>query len=107
MKQTIICKRIGKMLSCIAVMSVVLAMGMLSGCAVSDNPGKDEKSGADLVVIGKIFTSERLRVLAGASEQVRAGELAREWGGLGVLTALNEMSKQRLFKLSAREWGCP
>ena len=57
MKQTI-CKRIGKMLSCIAVMSVVLAMGMLSGCAVSDNPGKDEKSGADLVVIGKIFTSE-------------------------------------------------
>ncbi len=58
MKQTIICKRIGKMLSRVAVTSVVLAMGMLSSCAVSDNPGKDEKSGADLVVIGKIFTSE-------------------------------------------------
>ena len=63
MKQTIICKRIGKMLSCIVVMSVVLAMGMLSGCAVSDNPGKDEKSGADLVVIGKIFTAEGSQVV--------------------------------------------
>ena len=59
MKQTI-CKRIGKMLSCIAVMSVVLAMGMLSGCAESDNPtqGGAASEVADLVVYGKIFTSE-------------------------------------------------
>ena len=59
MKQTIICKRIGKMLSCVAVTSVVLAMGMLASCSSNnDIPSKDEKTGADLVVYGKIFTSE-------------------------------------------------
>ena len=64
MKQTI-CKRIGKMLSCIAVMSVVLAMGMLSGCAESDNPtqGGAASEVADLVVYGKIFTSENNQIV--------------------------------------------
>ena len=39
-----------KMLSCIAVVSVIMGMGMLSSCK--------SKAGADLVVYGKIFTSE-------------------------------------------------
>ena len=58
MKQTF-CKRIEKMLSCIAVMGVVLTMGMLTSClSNNDNPGTGEKTAADLVVYGKIFTSE-------------------------------------------------
>jgi len=39
-----------KMLSCIAVMSVLIVAGMLTGCKSNDS--------ADLVVYGKIFTSE-------------------------------------------------
>ena len=46
MKQTI-CK---KMLSCIAVMSVIIGMGLLTGC--------NSKQTADLVVYGKIYTAE-------------------------------------------------
>ena len=46
MKQTIF----KKMLSCIAVMMVIIGMGMLTGC--------NSKQTADLVVYGKIFTSE-------------------------------------------------
>ena len=51
-----------KMLSCIIVMSVVIGMGMLASCSMNDNPVQEEtpsvKDGADLVVYGKIFTSE-------------------------------------------------
>ena len=39
-----------KMLSCIVVMSAVVGTGMLTGCK--------DKASADLVVYGKIFTSE-------------------------------------------------
>ena len=64
MKQTF-CKRIGKMLSCIAVMSIVLAMGMLASCSESDNPtqGGAASEVADLVVYGKIFTSENNQIV--------------------------------------------
>ena len=64
MKQTF-CKRIGKMLSCIVVMSVVLATGMLASCSESDNPaqGGDASEVADLVVYGKIFTSENNQIV--------------------------------------------
>ena len=41
---------ITKMLSCIAVMSIIAGMGMLTGC--------QSKNSADLVVYGKVFTSE-------------------------------------------------
>ena len=56
MKQTIHI-RIMKMLSCIAVFSAIVGTCMLAGC----NPTK-EKTGADLVVYGKIFTSENNQV---------------------------------------------
>ena len=49
MRQTIrMC--ITKMLSCVAVVSVVVSMGMLTGCK--------SKNSADLVVYGKVFTAE-------------------------------------------------
>ena len=48
-----------RMLSCIAVVSVIVGMGLLSSCK--------SKAGADLVVYGKIFTAERLRVGDGTS----------------------------------------
>ena len=51
-----------KMLSCIMAISVIFAMSMLASCSSKDNPGKEDipsiKNGADLVVYGKIFTSE-------------------------------------------------
>ena len=54
MKQTIrMC--ITKMLSCVAVVSVIVGMGMLAGC-------KGDTS-ADLVVYGKIFTAEGNQVV--------------------------------------------
>ncbi len=49
MRQTIR-KCITKMLTCVAVVSVVVGMGMLTGCK--------SKNSADLVVYGKIFTAE-------------------------------------------------
>ena len=49
MKQTI-SKCITKMLSCVAVVSVVVGMVMFTGCK--------RNSSADLVVYGKIFTAE-------------------------------------------------
>jgi hypothetical protein len=49
MKQTI-SKCITKMLSCVAVVSVVVGMVMFTGCK--------SNSSADLVVYGKIFTAE-------------------------------------------------
>ena len=42
---------------------VILGMGMIAGCAANDNPGSDEKTGADLVVYGKIFTSENNQIV--------------------------------------------
>ena len=48
------------MFSCIGV---ILGMGMIAGCAANDNPGSDEKTGADLVVYGKIFTSENNQIV--------------------------------------------
>ena len=49
-----------KMLSLITVMSMVVGMGMLAGCSSSDNPsgGGTAPEKADLVVYGKVFTSE-------------------------------------------------
>ena len=44
-----------KMLSCIAVVGVIVGAGMLSGC--------QEKKSADLVVYGKVFTSEGNQVV--------------------------------------------
>ena len=44
MKKQTICK---KMLSCIAVLSMIIGMGMLTGC--------NSKQTADLVVYGKIY----------------------------------------------------
>lgn len=49
-----------KMLPCIAA-------GMFVGCTSSDNPVKDDtssiKDGADLVVFGKIFTSDDNKIV--------------------------------------------
>ena len=62
MKQTIRMSIVKKMLSCITVMSVIIVTGMLASCSSHDNPAKEDvpavKIGADLVVYGKIFTSE-------------------------------------------------
>ena len=58
------------MLSLITVVSVVIGMSVLIGCSSSDNPssgGSSTSEKADLVVYGKIFTSERLRVGDGTS----------------------------------------
>ncbi len=56
-----------KMLPCIAVSGVIIAAGVLVGCTSSDNPVKDDtppiKDGADLVVYGKIFTSEDNKIV--------------------------------------------
>ena len=58
-KQTIIMSKGKKMLSFFAVMSFIIVMSMLAGCKGNTS--------ADLVVYGKIFTSERLRVGDGTS----------------------------------------
>ena len=50
-----------RMLSLITVVSVVIGMSVLIGCSSSDNPssgGSTTSEKADLVVYGKIFTSE-------------------------------------------------
>ena len=53
-----------KKLSCITVVSIFIGMGMLTNCSVNDNPGKEDVSQkADLVVYGKIFTSEGNQVV--------------------------------------------
>ena len=46
---------ITKMLSCIAVMSIIAGMGMLASCKSNNS--------ADLVVYGKIFTAEGNQVV--------------------------------------------
>ena len=55
-----------KMLSCITVLSVIIGMGMLAGCTSNDdNPsgGGSTSEKADLVVYGKIFTSDANKVV--------------------------------------------
>lgn len=53
-----------KKLSCIAVVSIFIGMGMLTNCSVNDNPSKEDVSKkADLVVYGKIFTAEGNQVV--------------------------------------------
>jgi len=59
MEQTIRSNVMKKIMTLTIVMSVIFEVGMLTGCT--------EKASADLVVYGKIFTSERLRVGDGTS----------------------------------------
>ena len=48
-----------KILSFIAVVSILIGMGMLVNCSENDNPSKEDVSPkADLVVYDKIFTAE-------------------------------------------------
>lgn len=60
-------KRIRKsmMLLCITVMSIIAGTGMLASCSSNDNPsgGDTTSEKADLVVYGKIFTSENNKVV--------------------------------------------
>ena len=54
------------MLSCIVVLSVIIGMGMLASCSSNDNPsngGSTFEEKADLVVYGKIFTSDDNKVV--------------------------------------------
>ena len=60
MNQTVRTNVMKKMMTLIMMVSVIISMGMLTGCT--------GKASADLVVYGKIFTSERLRVGDGTSE---------------------------------------
>ena len=64
MKQAIR-KSMKKMLSCIAVLSVIIGIGMLASCSSNDNPtsGGTTSEKADLVVYGKIFTSQDNKVV--------------------------------------------
>ena len=62
MKQTIR-KRMMKMMSFIAVMAIIVTMGMLTGCSINDNPQGSNSGKADLVVYGKIFTSESNQIV--------------------------------------------
>ena len=55
-----------KMLSLITVVSVVIGMSVLIGCSSSDNPssgGSTTSEKADLVVYGKIFTSDNNQIV--------------------------------------------
>ena len=61
-----ISKSMKRMLSCIVVLGGVVAAGMLASCSDKDNSKEDtpsEKKGADLVVYGKIFTSENNQIV--------------------------------------------
>lgn len=53
------------MLLCITVMSIIAGTGMLASCSSNDNPsgGDTTSEKADLVVYGKIFTSENNKVV--------------------------------------------
>ena len=64
MKQTIHMS-VRKMLSCIVVLSVIIGMGMLASCSSNDKPsnGGSTFEKADLVVYGKIFTSDDNKVV--------------------------------------------
>lgn len=67
MKQTIRKSPAKKLLSSIAVSCSITAAGMLVGCSSSDNSAKEDipvvKTSADLVVYGKIFTSESGKIV--------------------------------------------
>lgn len=67
MKQTIRKSPAKKLLSSIAVSCSITAAGMLAGCSSSDNSAKEDipvvKTSADLVVYGKIFTSESGKIV--------------------------------------------
>ena len=52
-----------KMMSFIAVMAIIVTMGMLTGCSINDNPQGSNSGKADLVVYGKIFTSESNQIV--------------------------------------------
>lgn len=64
MKQTVRMS-VKKMLSCIVVLSVIIALGTLACCSSNDNPsnGVPISEKADLVVYGKIFTSDDNKVV--------------------------------------------
>ena len=59
MNQTVRTNVMKKMMTLIMMVSVIISIGMLTGCT--------GKTSADLVVYGKIFTCERLRVGDGTS----------------------------------------
>ena len=67
MKQTIQKSPAKKLLSSIAVSCSITAAGMLAGCSSSDNSAKEDipvvNTSADLVVYGKIFTSESGKIV--------------------------------------------
>lgn len=67
MKQTIRKSPAKKLLSSIAVSCSITVAGMLGGCSSSDNSAKEDipvvKTSADLVVYGKIFTSESGKIV--------------------------------------------
>lgn len=67
MKQTIRKSPAKKLLSSIAVSCSITAAGMLVGCSSSDNSAKEDipvvHTSADLVVYGKIFTSESGKIV--------------------------------------------
>ena len=67
MKQTI--KSMKKMLSCVAVLGFIVGLCMLASCSGNDYPSSENTTSvkADLVVYGKIYTAERLRVGDGTS----------------------------------------
>ena len=52
-----------KMLSCITVLSIIIVTGMLTGCKDDDKNNDTKKTSADLVVYGKIFTSEGNKIV--------------------------------------------
>ena len=64
MKQTVHMS-VRKMLSCIVVLSVIIGMGMLASCSSNDKSGNGGSTfeKADLVVYGKIFTSDDNKVV--------------------------------------------
>ncbi len=67
MKQTIRKSPAKKLMSSIAVSCSITAAGMLAGCSSSDNSAKEDipvvNTSADLVVYGKIFTSESGKIV--------------------------------------------
>ena len=65
MRQTFRMGMMKKMLSCIAVLGIIIGMGMLASCSSKDNPSSEAtiSEKADLVVYGKIYTAEGNQVV--------------------------------------------
>ena len=65
MKKTMVSTN--RLLLCFAVTIAITVAGMLTSCSNNDNPSKQDtpsvKNGADLVVYGKIFTSEGNKIV--------------------------------------------